>query len=197
LATSLYESTNIYRIWIPHKRKVISAREFIFDESEFFNGKPTRLTQELLDTLDEAVELVEVTKLAENEDIQLPDTENESPDSEEAPIDQIHQEEIDDDNEEMDINKSQGLTEPTWESTIYSTPPPSTYYLSNADVSLPVKSEGVKVARSLFSVFPTEKVPDLPDPPDIEPAIIDQIKQQQDHRFFNFRRKRVPQIIVT
>ena len=74
-------------------------RDVIFDEGEFFNGKPTRLTEELMSTLDEAIELVEVTPLPDHEDIQLlPDGENESLDSEEAPIDLTHQEEIDDDN---------------------------------------------------------------------------------------------------
>ena len=34
-----YESTNIYRIWIPHKRKVISARDVIFDKDEV--SRPT------------------------------------------------------------------------------------------------------------------------------------------------------------
>ena len=29
-----YESTNIFRIWIPHKKKVISTRDVIFDERE-------------------------------------------------------------------------------------------------------------------------------------------------------------------
>jgi hypothetical protein len=27
-----YESTNIYRIWIPHKRKVILARDVLFNK---------------------------------------------------------------------------------------------------------------------------------------------------------------------
>jgi hypothetical protein len=39
-----YESINISHTWIPHKKKVISARDVIFDEGEFFGGKSTRLT---------------------------------------------------------------------------------------------------------------------------------------------------------
>ena len=39
-----YESTNIYRIWIPHKRKVISARDVIFNEDEVWDQKPIRLS---------------------------------------------------------------------------------------------------------------------------------------------------------
>jgi len=34
-----YDSTNIYRIWIPHTGKVISTRDVIFDETKFFDGK--------------------------------------------------------------------------------------------------------------------------------------------------------------
>ena len=34
-----YESTNIYRIRIPHKKKVISARDVLFDEEEFYDRK--------------------------------------------------------------------------------------------------------------------------------------------------------------
>lgn len=36
-----YASTNIYRIWIPHKGVVISTRDVIFDETTFFDGKRT------------------------------------------------------------------------------------------------------------------------------------------------------------
>jgi hypothetical protein len=189
-----YESTNIYRIWIPHKKKVISARDVIFDEGEFFDGKPTRLTEELMSTLDEAIELVEVPRLPEHEDIQLlPDTENENLDSEEAPIDQTQQNEIDD-NGEMDIDKNPDPTEPTWESPIYPTPPPSISYLSNTNISLPVRSEGVRSGKSVFAMFPKENdVPDLPDPPDIEPAIIHEIQQQRSDRLIDFHQKRVPQ----
>ena len=34
-----YDSTNIFRIWIPHKGKVISTRDVIFDEYTFFDSK--------------------------------------------------------------------------------------------------------------------------------------------------------------
>src|SRR5437667_7736299 len=34
-----YDSTNIFRIWIPHQGKVISTRDVLFDKHTFFNGK--------------------------------------------------------------------------------------------------------------------------------------------------------------
>jgi hypothetical protein len=40
------------------------------------------------------------------------------------------------------------------------------------DVCLPVKSEGVKVEKLLFTISPTEKAPDLPDLTDIESTVI-------------------------
>src|SRR5882757_144334 len=34
-----YNSTNIYRIWIPSLHKVIRTRDVIFDETSFYNPK--------------------------------------------------------------------------------------------------------------------------------------------------------------
>ena len=39
-----YKSTKIFRIWIPHKKKVISARDVIFDERQIWDGKAIQLT---------------------------------------------------------------------------------------------------------------------------------------------------------
>ena len=65
-----YESTNIYRIWIPHKKKVISVRDILFDEEEFYDGKPIRFSDILINELDEAIE-VSITPDPNLEDIQL------------------------------------------------------------------------------------------------------------------------------
>ena len=66
-----YKSTNIYQIWIPHKRKVISARDVIFNEDEVWDQKPIRLTPDKIQELDNTVEVVEVLQADEQEDIQL------------------------------------------------------------------------------------------------------------------------------
>ncbi|KAI1666494.1 polyprotein [Pyrenophora tritici-repentis] len=42
-----YQSTNIYRIWIPSMAKVISTRDVVFNEDTIFNGK----TKDLMDNL--------------------------------------------------------------------------------------------------------------------------------------------------
>ena len=49
-----YNSTNIYRIWIPYKGIVNSTRDIIFNKKTFFNGKRTDIIKDLhtkLDTL--------------------------------------------------------------------------------------------------------------------------------------------------
>jgi len=42
-----YNSTNIYRIWIPYKGIIISTKDVIFDEKTFFNGKWTDILKDL------------------------------------------------------------------------------------------------------------------------------------------------------
>ena len=64
-----YESTNIYRVWIPHKKKVISARDVLFDEDEFYDGKPIRFSAELINEFDEVIEKIEVQPDAKQEDL--------------------------------------------------------------------------------------------------------------------------------
>jgi hypothetical protein len=50
-----YNSTNIFRIWIPHQGKVISTRDVIFDERTFFNGKKTQPSNQLITHMDDLV----------------------------------------------------------------------------------------------------------------------------------------------
>jgi hypothetical protein len=57
-----YDSTNIYRVWIPHTGKVISTRDVIFDESKFFNGKTEFLSSEEMAVLDDLVQKIELPK---------------------------------------------------------------------------------------------------------------------------------------
>ena len=66
-----YKSTNIYRIWVPHKRKVIYVRDVIFNEDEVWDQKPIRLSPNKIHELDKAIEVVEVLQTDEQEDIQL------------------------------------------------------------------------------------------------------------------------------
>lgn len=61
-----YQSTNIYRIWIPYRKQIISARDVIFDERTFFDGQRIQIPQDVAQSMDELVELV---KLPENRSV--------------------------------------------------------------------------------------------------------------------------------
>ena len=66
-----YKFTNIYKVWILYKKKMISAQDIIFNEEAFFDSKPTKITTELITTLDEAIDLIEIQLTSDFENIQL------------------------------------------------------------------------------------------------------------------------------
>ncbi|KAM4067608.1 reverse transcriptase (RNA-dependent DNA polymerase) [Hirsutella rhossiliensis] len=53
-----YNSTNIFRIWIPQRRKVISTRDVIFDEFTYFDGKFEQ--PQLLPSINDLIQRVEI-----------------------------------------------------------------------------------------------------------------------------------------
>jgi transposase InsO family protein len=61
-----YDSTNIFRIWIPSKGQVISTRDALFDEYKFFDGKPEHMTAQMANEMDS---LIAKIQLPENEAI--------------------------------------------------------------------------------------------------------------------------------
>ena len=80
-----YDSTNIYRIWIPHKGIVISTRDVIFDEETFFQGEQTDPQAELIAELDTLVEKIKLPEeQTKNEVLLEEDDEVPGPDNEEA-----------------------------------------------------------------------------------------------------------------
>ncbi|KAF7573964.1 hypothetical protein PtrM4_055870 [Pyrenophora tritici-repentis] len=59
-----YQSTNIYRIWIPSMAKVISTRDVVFNEDTIFNGKTEDLMDNLMhNTLEEIATWVRTVEL--------------------------------------------------------------------------------------------------------------------------------------
>jgi hypothetical protein len=169
-----YESTNIYRIWIPHKKKVISARDVLFDEEECYDGKPIRFTDTLINELDEAIAKVTVTPNKDLNDVQLREDDSEFEDLEG----------ILDINDTDDVEGDPEVEMAEWEPLKialelepYPTPELSvkSSYLTWLDLAMPVKSEGVKLAADM-TVLP-DRIPDLPGIPDYEPAIVDEIRR--------------------
>jgi hypothetical protein len=70
-----YQSTNIYRVWIPTIGKVISTRDVIFDEQSVFSGKTEDLMDNLMhSTLEEIASWVKTVELPASQTDQ-PETE--------------------------------------------------------------------------------------------------------------------------
>ena len=119
-----YDSTNIYRIWIPHKGVVISTRDVIFDESTFFDNKRTDFSDELIAELDTLIEKIKLPDTqAENEALLEDDEEiletSHQEDDDERHDDDVVNEPIQDFNEVEDLELAKALEE------AYLTPPPS------------------------------------------------------------------------
>jgi transposase InsO family protein len=109
-----YDSTNIFRIWIPYQGKVISTRDVLFDENTFFNGKMEDFSQALIKELDELIARIELPKAqASNEKILEEDEEMLDPvftdDSQQEQ--EQDQELIADFNQEVDLELAKALEE--------------------------------------------------------------------------------------
>jgi len=131
-----YESTSIYRVWIPYKKKVISTRDVIFNEREFFDGKPIRVSQELASSLDETIEKITIPEKESLEEIQLQPEEALEIGEDLEEIEQLRDiEDIDYEPEVPDLREkgySNYLTPPATED--------STYFLENSEIAIPVKN---------------------------------------------------------
>jgi hypothetical protein len=172
-----YESTNIYRIWIPHKKKVISVRDVLFDEEERYDGKLIRFTDTLINKLDEAITKVAVTPNKDLNDVQLREDDSEFKDLE-GILDINDTEDVEGEPEVEMAEREPFEIAP--EPEPYPTPKPSvkSSYLIWLDLAMPVKSEEVKPAADM-AVLP-DRIPDLPGIPDYEPAIVDEIRRQNE-----------------
>ena len=234
-----YESTNIYRIWIPHKKRVISARDVIFNEDEVWDQKPVCLTPDEIQQLDDAVKVVEIPQADEQEEIQLAeDLDLYLSNS----ITQQHNHEM----ESLEEAEQAERDELAWSQGQYPTPDPSeaepefacgtseiNAFLTNlvenqrmtlkqgsaessksvfiadlADLTDSAESEGVwsnQTSQPHHSLSHSHPQPHGDEPyldfetpetlnPEayIEPAILDELRNQQNQRFYDFRQNRIP-----
>jgi hypothetical protein len=118
-----YDSTNIYRIWIPHKGTVISTRDVIFDETTFFDGQRTDVSAKAIAEMDELIEKIKLPQpQAINEAVLEDDDEEEDfepPVMEEDSDDDEGNEPVRDFDENEDLELAKALEE------AYLTPPPT------------------------------------------------------------------------
>jgi hypothetical protein len=95
-------------------------------------------------------------------------------------------EDVDEKRPEPIQNDSDSAPYPTPELTIESS------FLTWNNLAMPVRSEGVKLVANL-AVLPDRITPDLPEISEYKPAMIDEIRQQNEDRFYDFHQYRVPQ----
>ena len=91
-----YDSTNIYRIWIPSLRKVIRTRDVTFDENSFYNPKGENIDYLLRDALEDTIQAISLPEPlhedeSENESILYQAATPESNDLAELPTKDIEQ----------------------------------------------------------------------------------------------------------
>lgn len=184
-----YESTNIYRVWIPHKFKVISVRDVIFNEEEVWDGNRIQFTPVDIKELDEAIEIVQVPRSEEAEDILIGEEEEvlgarRIPTESNAVPEQTSSEAYDEEAE-----KQAQLDDIDWMENQYPTPDESvaeaflarTIQIPMATaprpLNVPAEAEGVEFGDDLL----------------IEPSIIDSLAKRQSDQHYEY----VPRIIPT
>ena len=91
--------------------------------------------------------------------------------------------EIDKVEKNSEVEKGPELIEDNSDSVPYPTPELTieSSYLIWLNLEMPVRSKGVKLAANL-AVLP-DRLPDLPEIPEYEPAIINQIRNQNEDQF--------------
>jgi hypothetical protein len=55
-----YDSTNIFRIWIPSEERVVTTRDFTFQETVFYDSKESDLASQLRVLADQILDVIEV-----------------------------------------------------------------------------------------------------------------------------------------
>ena len=196
-----YELTNIYRIWVPHKKKVVSVRDVIFNEQEVWDGKLIQRTPDEIKEMDKTIEVIKIpeSEVMEIEDIQL----GEDVDVDPEPL-ISHQADHEMDNLDVDADdakKQAEIDDFAWAEGQYPSPNPSILgaFLANS-VGLPVEnlfmddadpseSEGVdqSLDQSLKNSFVAATATLYKEYRSIpEPAVMDQLEKQQNERFYDF-----------
>ena len=66
-----YKTTNIYRIWVQHKKKVVSVRDIIFNKDKVWDGMPFQHTTNKIKKLNKAIQVIKLLQIDKLEDIQL------------------------------------------------------------------------------------------------------------------------------
>ncbi|KID93530.1 reverse transcriptase, partial [Metarhizium majus ARSEF 297] len=121
-----YQSSNIYKIWVPHKNRVILTRDVIFNESSFFENKIAQ--PELRQSISQLLEEIEIPEEQQVMESMLEqETLNNSDESDEEILDEIvvdtgMQDESDGEGDEDACERSGYITPPLTDTELEESP---------------------------------------------------------------------------
>ncbi len=175
---------------MPHKKRVVSVRDVIFNKDEVWEGVPLQRTDNKIKELDEAIQVIELPQADELENIQLNgDLEVES----EIKRQKNHEvEDLDADNTdaETDTDKLSEEENQEWAQNQYPTTESSVLeaFLANS-TSIPV--DNLRRQHAYYTIADRDKA-DQCESESVEPARLDQPDKQQKQWFYKFAQHRVP-----
>ena len=179
-----YKSINIYRIWVPYKKRVISVRDIIFNKDEVWDGIPLQGTADKIKELDEAIQVIELPQSDELEDIQL--SEDLEVESEITRQTDHEAEDLDADNisAETDTDKLAEEEDQEWAQNPYPTTDSFVLeaFLANSARML-VDNLG---SQHAYNTIADRNKADQCKSEGVEPARLDQLDKQQKQRFYDF-----------
>ncbi len=162
---------------MPHKKRVVSVRDVIFNEDEVWDGIPLQRIAEEIKELDEAIQVIELPHSDELEDIQL--SEDLEVESEITRQTDHEAEDLDVDNiaAETDTDKLAEEEDQEWAQNQYPTTDSSVLeaFLANW-ASMPVDNLGRQHA---YDTIADRDMADQCKSEGVEPARLDQLDKQQ------------------
>lgn len=67
-----YEATNVFRIWVPHLKRVFRTRDVRFDETVHYDPNEPHIHQELRESVEELIEVVQAPELEADAELEYP-----------------------------------------------------------------------------------------------------------------------------
>ncbi len=186
----VYESTNIYTIWVQHKKRVVSVRDVIFNEDEVWDGVPLQCTADKIKELDYAIKVIELPQVDEFEDIQL--SEYLKVESEITRKTDHKAEDLKADNiaAKTDTDKLAEDEDEEWAQNQYPTSDSSVLeaFLANL-ASMPVDYLG---CQHVYDTIADRNKADPCESEGVEQARLDQLDKKQEQMFYDFAQQIVP-----
>ena len=190
-----YVFTNVYRVWISHKQKIISVQNVIFDEQQIWNGKTIKYIIKNIKQFNETISIIKIPHKNEIENQQFDEN-----DSENIANTLTHNPAILAETDEADAaadedtgeianekNKQAEQDELDWMANQYSSP--------DSQITETMLVQFIFIAFNAAShsekmIIETEKMNSMNNVV-IKSVILDELKKRQFNRFYDFKSRRV------